>query len=50
MGVRSTPPLKRASRQLSLREALAGGFVMPQAAANAMGNFDIQRFCYGKVL
>jgi hypothetical protein len=49
-GVRSTPPPKRASGQLSLREALAGGFVMPQATANAIGNFDIQRFRYAVVL
>jgi hypothetical protein len=50
MGVRSTPPPKRASGQLSLREALAGSFVMPQATANAIGNFNIQRFRYAVVL
>jgi hypothetical protein len=49
MGLKTTPK-KRPSGQLSLREALAGGFEMPQAIANAMGNFDIQRFRYAVVL
>jgi hypothetical protein len=49
MGARFTL-LKRLSGQLSLREALAGGFEVPQATANAMGNFDIQRFRHAVVL
>jgi hypothetical protein len=49
MGLKTTPK-KRPSGQLSLREALAGGFKMPQATANAIGNFDIQRFRYAVVL
>ncbi|KAI1560923.1 hypothetical protein PtrEW7m1_011398 [Pyrenophora tritici-repentis] len=49
MGVKATPS-KRSSGQLSLREVLAGGFEVPQATANAMGNFDIQRFRYAVVL
>jgi hypothetical protein len=32
---------KRLSRQLLLREALASGFKMPQAIANAISNFNI---------
>jgi hypothetical protein len=49
MGVKATPS-KRSSGQLSLREVLAGGFEVSQATANAMGNFDIQRFRYAVVL
>jgi hypothetical protein len=46
MGVKTTV----ARGQLSLREALHGGFKVSQSAANAMGNFDVQRFCHAFIL
>lgn len=36
--------------QLSLRQAFGAGLQIPQATANAMGNFDIQRFRTAAVL
>jgi hypothetical protein len=43
-------PSKRSSGQLSLREALNNQIEVSQAAANAMGNFSVQRFRYALVL
>jgi hypothetical protein len=51
MGTKAAPtPSKRPAGQLSLREVLAGGFEVPQSTANAMGNFDVQRFRHAVVL
>ncbi|KAI1671877.1 hypothetical protein L13192_02736 [Pyrenophora tritici-repentis] len=41
---------KRPIGQLSLREAINGGFEISQSTANAMGNFDVQRFRHALVL
>jgi hypothetical protein len=43
-------PSKRLSGQLSLREALSNRIEVSQAAANAIGNFSVQRFRYALVL
>jgi hypothetical protein len=49
MGAKITPS-KRLSGQLSLRKVLAGGFEVPQPTANAMSNFEMQRFRHAAVL
>lgn len=41
---------KRPIGQLSLREAINGGFEISQSTANAIGNFDVQRFRHALVL
>jgi hypothetical protein len=46
----SITTLKRPTGQLSLREAINGGFEISQSTANAMGNFDVQRFRHTLVL
>jgi hypothetical protein len=43
-------PTPTPSSQLSIREALASGFEMPQSTANAMSNFSVQRFRHAVVL
>jgi hypothetical protein len=42
--------LKRLIGQLSLREAINGGFEILQSTANVMGNFNVQRFRHALVL
>jgi hypothetical protein len=46
----SITPQKLLDRQLSLRQALNGSFKVSQSAANAIGNFNVQRFRYVLVL